>query len=55
MDVDAPHGQSPPEFKPDLEGVSDDEQEPDETMRLVPQDLTTFWLTSVSGPTLFSK
>jgi hypothetical protein len=45
MDVDAAH--SPPDFKPDFHNVSDDEQEPDEQMRLVAQDLTNFWLTSV--------
>jgi hypothetical protein len=45
MDVDEAH--SPPEFKPNVEDVEEEEQEPDETMRLVPQDLTNFWLTSV--------
>jgi hypothetical protein len=45
MDVDAAH--SPPEFKPDLDDAELEEQEPDETMRLVPQELTNFWLTSV--------
>lgn len=46
MDVDnTAHAE--PEFKPDFTNVSDDEQEPDEQMRLLPQDLTNFWLTSV--------
>ncbi|CAG7850225.1 SubName: Full=Uncharacterized protein {ECO:0000313/EMBL:CCA74305.1} [Serendipita indica DSM 11827] len=45
MEVDNAH--SPPEFKPDMDGVDDEEQEPDETMRLIPQDLTNFWVTSL--------
>ncbi|KAG8835463.1 hypothetical protein FRC17_003030 [Serendipita sp. 399] len=45
MDIDEAH--SPQEFKPDLEVIEDEEQEPDEVMRLVPQELTNFWLTSL--------
>lgn len=45
MDIDQAH--SPPEFKPDVDEAEEEENEPDETMRLVPKDLTNFWLTSV--------